>query len=55
MEEMSYVVHFLFTSAHFHLALVVDRISDFVTAAATKLSCFSSNKKNFSFVFELSL
>ena len=35
---------FFFTSAHFHLALVVASFSHVVTAA-TKLSCCSSNKK----------
>ena len=44
MEEMSYVFPFTFFSAHFHLALVAASISHFVTAA-TKFSCFSSNKK----------
>ena len=38
------LVHFFFTAAHFHLALVAASISHFVTAA-TKLSCCSSNKK----------
>ena len=37
------LVHFVFTAAHFHLALVAGSISYFLTAA-TKLSC-SSNKK----------
>ena len=37
------LVHFFFTAAHFHLALVAS-ISHFVTAA-TKFSCCSSNKK----------
>ena len=56
MEEMSYVFSFtfFFTAAHFHLALVAASISHFVTAA-TKFSCCSSNKKNVSFVFYLSL
>ena len=56
MEEMSYVFSFTFfvTAAHFLLALVVASISHFVTAA-TKFSCCSSNKKNVSFVFYLSL
>ena len=43
------LVHFFFTTAHFHLALVAASISHFV-AAATKFSCCSSNKK-ISFVF----
>ena len=38
------LVHFFFTAVHFHLALVADSISHFVTAA-TKFSCCSSNKK----------
>ena len=38
------LVHFFFTAAHFHLALVAANISHFV-AAATKFSCCSSNKK----------
>ena len=38
------LVHFFFTAAHFHLALVAASISHFVTAA-TKFSCCSSNKK----------
>ena len=38
------LVHFFFTAAHFHLALVTANISLFVTAA-TKFSCCSSNKK----------
>ena len=38
------LVHFFFTVAHFHLALVASSISHFVTAA-TKFSCCSSNKK----------
>ena len=46
-------VHFFFTAAHFHLALVAASISHFVTAA-TKFSCCSSNKKNVFFVFYLS-
>ena len=33
-----------FTAAHFHLALVAASISPFFTAA-TKFSCYSSNKK----------
>ena len=37
------LVHFVFTAAHFHLALVTASISHFV--AATKFSCCSSNKK----------
>ena len=45
-EEMSYVFlfTFFFTAAHFHLALVAASTSHFVTAA-TKFSCYSSNKK----------
>ena len=39
-----FFVHFFFTAAHFHLALVAASISHFVTAA-TKFSCCSSNKK----------
>ena len=43
--EMSYVFRSLFfTAAHFHLALVAASISPFFTAA-TKFSCYSSNKK----------
>ena len=38
------LVHFVFTAAHFHLALVTASISHFVTAV-TKFSCCSSNKK----------
>ena len=41
---------FFFTAAHFHLALVATSISHVVTAAITKFSCRSSNKK-VSFVF----
>ena len=43
---MSYVfsVTFFFTAVHVHLALVAASISHFVTTA-TKLSCYSSNKK----------
>ena len=37
-------IHFFFTAAHFHFALVDASISHFVTAA-TKFSCCSSNKK----------
>ena len=37
------LIHFVFTDAHFHLALVTASISHFVTA--TKFSCCSSNKK----------
>ena len=49
MEEMSHktarsLVHFFFTVAHFHLALVAAYISHFVTNT-TKFSCCSSNKK----------
>ena len=39
-----FLVHYFFTAAHFHLALVAASISHFVTAA-TKFSCCSSNKK----------
>ena len=39
-----FLVHFFFTAAHFHLALVATSISHFVTAV-TKFSCCSSNKK----------
>ena len=39
-----YLVHFFSTAAHFHFALVAASISHFVTAA-TKFSCYSSNKK----------
>ena len=39
-----FLVHFFFTAAHFHLALVATSISHFVTAAK-KFSCCSSNKK----------
>ena len=50
LEEMSYVFSFTFFHCpHFHLALAAS-ISHFVTAA-TKFSCFSSNKRNASFVF----
>ena len=38
------LVHFFFTAAHFHLALVAASISHFVTTA-TKLSCCSSKEK----------
>ena len=44
------LVHFFFTAAHVHLALVATSISHVVTAAITKFSCRSSNKK-VSFVF----
>ena len=46
LEEMSrrILVHFFFTAAHFHLALVAASISHFVTAA-TKFSCCPSNRK----------
>ena len=37
------LVHFFFTAAYFHLALVTASISHFVTAA-TKFLCCSSNK-----------
>ena len=47
------LVHFFFTAAHIHLALVAASISHFVTAA-TKFSCCSSNKI-MSHVFYLSL
>ena len=43
------LVHFFFTAAHFHLALVVASISHFVTAA-TKFSSSSSNNKLSCFV-----
>ena len=49
-----YLVHFFSTAAHFHFALVAASISHFVIAA-TKFSCYSSNKKNVSFVFYLLL
>ena len=39
-----YLVYFFSTAAHFHFALVAASISHFVTAA-TKFSCYSSNKK----------
>ena len=39
-----FLVHFFFTAAHFHLALVAASISHFVTTA-TKLSCCSSKEK----------
>ena len=39
-----FLVHCVFTAAHFHLALVAASISHFVTTA-TKLTCCSSNKK----------
>ena len=38
------LVHFFFTDAHFHLALVAASLSHFVTAD-TKFLCCSSNKK----------
>ena len=41
---LRFLVHFFFTAAHFHLALVAASISHFATTA-TKLSCCSSNKK----------
>ena len=46
LEEMSrrVLVHFFFTAAHFHLALLAASISHFVTAA-TKFSCRPSNRK----------
>ena len=46
------LVHFFFTAAHFHLALVAASISHFVTAA-TKFSCCSSNKKMSPFFLSL--
>ena len=45
-----FLVHFFFTAAHFHLALVAASISHFVTAV-TKFSCCSSNKKSVSFFY----
>ena len=45
-------VHFFFTAAYFHLALVATNISHFVTAA-TKISCCSSDKK-MSYLFFIS-
>ena len=45
-----FVYFFFFTAAHVHLALVATSISHVVTAAITKFSCRSSNKK-VSFVF----
>ena len=42
---MPVLVHFFFTAAHFHLALVTASISHFVTAA-TKFLCCSSNKNS---------
>ena len=39
-----FLVHFFFTAAHLHLALVVATISYFVSAA-TKFSCCSYNKE----------
>ena len=52
LKEMShaFLFTFFFTAAHFHLALVATIISHVVTAAITKFSCRSSNKK-VSFVF----
>ena len=46
LEEMSrrVLVHFFFTAAHFHLALLAASISHFVTAA-TKFSSRPSNRK----------
>ena len=44
------LLHFFFTAAHFHLALVAASISYFVTVA-TKFSCCSSKKINVFFVF----
>ena len=38
------IVHFFFTAAHFHLALMVASISHFFTTT-TKFSCCSPNKK----------
>ena len=46
-----FLVHFFFTAAHFHLALVAGCISHFVTAA-TKFSC--SLKKKMSPLFFIS-
>ena len=57
MEEMSYVLlftFFFFTAAHFQLALVVGRISHFLTAA-TKFFYVVLPTKNVSSVFYLSL
>ena len=48
------LLHFFFTAAHFHLALVAASISYFDTTA-TKFAWCSSNKKNVSFVFFSSL
>ena len=44
------LIHFFFTAAHFHLALVATRISPFVTTT-TKFSCCYSNKKMSPFFF----
>ena len=54
MQEMSNVFPFifLFTAAHFHLALVDASISHLI--AATKFSCCSSNKKKMSPLFFIS-
>ena len=49
-QNVSYLVHFFSTAAHFHLALLAASISHFVTAA-TKISCCSSNKKMSHLVF----
>ena len=48
------LVHFFFTDAHFHLALVAASISHFVTAAR-KFSCCQFRQKNVSFHQLLSL
>ena len=48
------LVHFFFTTAHFHLALVAASISHVVTAA-TKFSCCSSSPKMSPFFFSLAL
>ena len=48
------LVHFFFTAAHFHLALVATRISPFVTTT-TKFSCCYSNKKMSPFFLSLVL
>ena len=47
LEKMShaFLFTFFFTAAHFHLALVATSISHVVTAAITKFSCRSSNRK----------
>ena len=44
---MPVLVHFFFTAAHFHLALVTATISHLVTAARLqKFLCCSSNKNS---------